>query len=63
MKHWGLLNSADVAGFPRQIGQIYDLSLERESDHPELRGERLSDDTTAFDLPSWLDVAVPAVRP
>jgi hypothetical protein len=63
VKQWGLLNSAEIAGFPRQIGQIYDLSLERESDHPELRGERLSDDTTAFDLPGWFDVGKPDVRP
>ena len=63
VKHWGLLNRAEVVGLPREIGQSFELTLERESDHPELRGERLSDDTTAFDLPCWFDVSKPGVRP
>ena len=31
-------------------------------DHPELRGERVTDDTTAFDMEPWFEVTTPAVK-
>ena len=62
VKHWGLLNRVPVKGFPRDLGKSYELILERESDHAELKGERVMDDTAAFDLQPWLDVALPKTR-
>lgn len=62
LKHWGLLNLKQTAEFPREIGRTYELTIERESDHPELKGERVSDDTAAFDLEPWLDVSRPSSR-
>lgn len=62
VKHWGLLNRRAVAGMARQIGHRYELWVERESDHPELEGERVVDDTTAFDLESWVDASIPKVK-
>jgi hypothetical protein len=59
VQHWGLLNLVPIVGFPREIGKTYRLTIEREADHPELKGERVSDDTTAFDLDPWLDVGPP----
>lgn len=61
VKHWGLLNRNTVAGFPRKIGEDYPLTIERESDHGELQGERVSDDTSAFDLTPWFDVTAPQI--
>jgi hypothetical protein len=62
VKHWGLLNRQPVSGFPRELGRSYELTLERASDHPELQGERVADDTEAFDLEPWIDVSTPIVR-
>jgi hypothetical protein len=62
VKHWGLLNRLPVKGFPRAIGKSYELTLERGSDHAELRGERVIDDTSAFDLQPWIDVAPPRTQ-
>jgi hypothetical protein len=62
VKHWGLLNNSAVQGFPRKVGASFELVIERESDHGELQGERVSDDTTAFDLTPWFDVGTPVVR-
>lgn len=59
VKHWGLLNKTPVPNFPRDIGKSFELVVEKESDHPELRGERVTDETTAFDLESWVDVSLP----
>lgn len=63
VKHWALLDRAATEGFPREKGQSYELTLERESDHPELTGERVMDDTGAFDMQAWLDVAPPRLPP
>jgi hypothetical protein len=62
VNHWGLLNRQPVAGFPREVGKVYDLTVEKQSDHPELRGERVTDDTTAFDMEPWFDVTTPQMK-
>ncbi len=54
VKHWAMLGQKTVTGFPRKTGASYDLILEAETDHPHLQGERVMDDTTAFDLESCL---------
>jgi hypothetical protein len=59
VKHWAMLDQQPLAGFPRKVGQSYELTLEREDDHPHLKGERAMDDTAAFELTSWFDVEPP----
>jgi hypothetical protein len=59
VKQWAMLDKTVLSGFPRQPGQSYELTLEREEDHPELNGERIMDETTAFDLEVWFDVTPP----
>lgn len=61
VKHWGMLGREPVQGFPRTEGQTYELVVERQSAHSHLNGERVMDDTTAFDLESWFDVSSPKV--
>ncbi|WP_075090275.1 hypothetical protein [Verrucomicrobium spinosum] len=61
VKHWGMLGREPVQGFPRTEGQTYELVVERQSAHSHLNGERVMDDTTAFDLESWFDVSSPRV--
>lgn len=63
VKHWGMLGREPVQGFPRPEGQTYELVIERQSAHSHLNGERVMDDTTAFDLEPWFDVASPRVSP
>jgi hypothetical protein len=63
VKHWAMLGERAVQGFPREAGKSYDLVIEREADHPQLKGERVIDDTTAFDQEAWFDVASPRVTP
>ena len=62
VKHWGLLNRASVEGMPRVKGKSYTLVIEQESDHPELKGERVNDETDALRLDAWLDVGPVAVK-
>lgn len=61
VKHWCMLDQKVAQGFPREVGKSYGLTLERESDHAHLKGERVMDDTTAFDLEVWFDVSPPRV--
>jgi hypothetical protein len=62
VKSWGLLNKHPVMGLPHKLSGSYELVLEKESDHSELQGERVNDDTTAFDLTPWMDTAAPKVQ-
>lgn len=62
VKHWAMLDQKVVRGFPREVGRTYELLLERESDHAHLKGERVMDDTTAFDLEPWFEVTPPRVE-
>lgn len=59
VKHWAMLDQKLVANVPRELGKSYDLTLEKEADHPHLKGERVMDDTMAFDLEPWFDVIPP----
>jgi len=61
VKHWGLINRQATTLFPREIGKSYELTIEREADHTHLKGERVSDETDAFDMEPWVDVATPRV--
>ncbi len=59
VKHWAMLDQRAVENIPRELGKTYELTLEREADHPHLKGERVMDDTTAFDLEPWFDATPP----
>ena len=60
--HWALMDEKPCTGFPRQIGETFELLVEPfdlEKHHPELEGQRVFDDTTAFDLEKWYDITLP----
>jgi hypothetical protein len=61
VKHWAMLALLPVQGFPREEGKSYELLLERGDAHQNLQGERVMQDTTAFDLEAWVDVSPPRV--
>jgi len=63
VKHWAMLDQKPVVGLPREIGQSYELTLEKEAAHTQLKGERTMDDTTVFDMEPWFDVTTPRVLP
>ena len=63
--HWSLMDLKPCAGLPRQHGQSYDLLVEPldiDTHHPELKGQRVLDDTTAFDLEKWYDITPPQAQ-
>jgi hypothetical protein len=57
-----MLDQKPLHGFPRQIGERYDLLVESVTAHEHLKGERVMDDTTAFGLQPWFDVTAPMVQ-
>ncbi len=60
--HWALMDLKPCAGLPRQPGASFDLLVEPldiEKHHPELKGQRVLDDTSAFDLQAWYDITPP----
>lgn len=59
VKHWAMMDLKPCQTFPRKVGQSYELMLEPDEMHKELEGQRAVDDTTAFDLTVWYDVAKP----
>ena len=60
VKHWGMLTRQMAAGFPRSVGQEYDLVVEPLDAHPELKGDR-SMELDVFDLETYYDVSTPSV--
>ena len=62
VKHWAMLDQKPLCCFPRTLGGTYELELEPEAGHDHLKGERVMDDTTAFDLETWFDISPPKVR-
>ena len=60
--HWALMDRKPFSGFPRKPGDSFELlvePLDLKLHHPELEGQRVLDDTTAFDLEKWYDIASP----
>lgn len=60
--HWALMDRQPCSGFPRQVGDSFELlvePLDLKLHHPELEGQRILDDTTAFDLEKWYDITPP----
>jgi hypothetical protein len=60
--HWALMDRKPCSGFPRKPGDSFELlvePLDLTLHHPELEGQRVLDDTTAFDLEKWYDIAPP----
>ncbi|MEM8954764.1 MAG: hypothetical protein AAGD22_11485 [Verrucomicrobiota bacterium] len=60
VKHWAILDEKPVAGFPRQVGEKYELILEPSSAHGQLKAERQFDDTSEFTLELFYDVSTPS---
>jgi hypothetical protein len=59
--HWAVLDRRQVIGFPREVGQSYELVVEpREGIHPELDGERATVETSEPLLDVYFDVTPPA---
>ena len=55
--HWAILDMKTVPAFQnKKVGSVYDLVLERFSDHPELDGERRVEGIEDLDLPVYYDV-------
>ncbi len=56
--HWTILDRRPVPGFPRQIGESYELRLEPLAAHPQLTSERQWNDLTE-PLDAYYDVETP----
>lgn len=62
--HWALMDRKPCSGFPRKPDETFELlvePLDLKLHHPELEGQRVLDDTTAFDLEKWYDVTPPTL--
>jgi len=60
--HWALMDRQPCSGFPRTVGDSFELivePLDLDAHHPELEGQRVLDDTTAFELEKWYDITLP----
>ncbi|CAN5198534.1 hypothetical protein BH23VER1_BH23VER1_35540 [soil metagenome] len=57
--HWVILDRQLVPGFPRAIGEEFELVLEPTTAHPQLASERRDEDTTAFGLDPFYDISTP----
>jgi hypothetical protein len=63
--HWALMDLKPTRQARRQVGQSYELivePLDLQTHHPELAGQRIVDDTTAFDLDKWYDIVPPTLE-
>lgn len=63
--HWAMMDLKPCAGLPRRVGESFDLLVEPldiDKYHPELKGQRVLDDTSAFDLEPWYDIAPPQLK-
>jgi hypothetical protein len=56
--HWTILDRQPLAGFPREIGKTYELTLQPYAAHPELISERQWNDLLD-PLEPWYDIATP----
>ena len=59
--HWCILDNQYVSGFPKKVGQNYELLVEPFSDNPQIKGERQFNDLSRFDLKLFYDVSVPTI--
>ena len=62
VRHWGLLDRHPAPGFPRETGSSHELRLQPWDQHPQLEGERRTEDTGNYVLPVFYDIA-PAREP
>lgn len=61
--HWVVMERKPLPGWPREVGQTYELKVQALVDHPELESERASNTTSGFALPAYFDISPPAIRP
>ncbi|MAW10891.1 MAG: hypothetical protein CMO54_03470 [Verrucomicrobiales bacterium] len=59
--HWCILDNQYVSGFPKKVGQNYELLVEPFSDNPQIKRERQFNDLSRFDLKLFYDVSVPTI--
>ena len=59
VQHWGLMDEKPVPGWPRKVGDSYELVVEERAAHPELEGARRLDKIKVFHLPVYYDVETP----
>lgn len=59
--HWALMDRQPSTSLTGKVGESVDLLVEplNKEHHPELEGQRILDDTTAFDLEKWYDITLP----
>jgi len=57
--HWALLDRRLASNIPRNIGSVYELTVEPTSARPELAGERRTETTSEGLLEPYYDVAPP----
>ncbi len=55
--HWGVLD-AEVLSQKLRVGTVYELTLEKYSEQPQLEGERLVSDSEDFGLPLYYVVKI-----
>ncbi|MCB1226010.1 MAG: hypothetical protein KDK99_09400 [Verrucomicrobiales bacterium] len=60
VRRWAMMDLR-LTQVPQEVGDSIELTLEPVEDHPELQNERTLDDTTAFDLQPWYDLAPPTL--
>ncbi|MEM7147478.1 MAG: hypothetical protein AAF591_20345 [Verrucomicrobiota bacterium] len=60
VRHWAILDEKPVKGYPREVGESYELDLEPSSAHGQLKAERQFDDSSEFTLELFYDVSTPA---
>lgn len=57
VRHWGLLDREPAPGFPRETGSSHGLRLQPWDQHPQLEGERRTEDTGNYVLPVFYDIS------
>ena len=58
--HWAVLDRKPVPGIPRDIGQVYEVTVETVESHPEVDSELQITGSTDPLAPLYLDVGTPA---
>ena len=58
--HWAVLDRKPVPGIPREVGDVYELTLESLEAHPELESELQMNGSEDLSLGLYMDTSTPA---
>ena len=58
--HWAVLERKPVPGIPREVGEVYELTLESLEAHPELESELQMNGSEDLSLGLYMDTSTPA---